>query len=809
MTTPSSNPSLAGSLSQRPLKMFDLRPSPRILPMLGEITMEEWRCIAELVDNPIDAFLAALREGAPVLDPEVRITLPTTTSGSARISVRDNAPGMDVDTLELAARAGWTSNDPINHLGLFGMGFNIATARLGSVTTVWTSRAGDSEWYGLRIDFDELQRQGSFFTGELRRDKADPSEHGTEVVIERLKPQYQDWFVKAANQSAVRKMLGKTYASLLRPNGTPMTFRLYVGPTAVRGYEHCVWGDPNGQRRVTQMASVGPVDSYQEIDRHLPARPYCKRCWQWLPIDGTVCAQCGDGDQVVQRERQVRGWIGIQRYLSRNEYGIDFIRNGRKIEIGNTDLFFWNDGTSREPEYPIDDPRQRGRTVGEIHLDHCRVTYTKDSFDRHDPAWADMVRIVRGEGPLRPDKASQLGFAPNTSSLFRLYQAFRRSTPKQKVAGCWARLLVVPDNDLAEEMAKRFHKGEAEFRTDEKWWALVQEADQRLLTQGPTPTPTPTPVPGTPAGPTIPGFGSGAPPTGGPTTPAPTPAPSPVPAPATPPRVPIASLSREYQEPATQQRWRIQAFEVADNDPDLAGERPWTSRTQPNGVTNFLINSGHAVFRSMTMTALDALLAELACSAMDFQRGAGTDVPFALLLANLRDRYAGPLKLDPVALSNEAAATLNRICQRVGSGLDRADAVALFDEFVQVEQDAIYARMAMRAVRDPQDVIAGGRFLEFAPRRSVLDFYERHPELFLDGRCWDDAYGSLDYGTGAATEEARRQVARYYGCLLNDVVWISEQEPADFEDASRERILRCMLAVDLLAAAIAVEEESV
>jgi hypothetical protein len=30
---------------------FDLQPDPRILPMLGEINLSQWKCLAELVDN--------------------------------------------------------------------------------------------------------------------------------------------------------------------------------------------------------------------------------------------------------------------------------------------------------------------------------------------------------------------------------------------------------------------------------------------------------------------------------------------------------------------------------------------------------------------------------------------------------------------------------------------------------------------------------------------------------------------------------------------------------------------------------------
>src|SRR5207244_247326 len=98
--------------------------------MLGQIVLPQWKCLAELIDNSVDSFLEAERDGAPIMNPQITITTPMTAVPNPKILVRDNGPGMDAGTLERAARAGWTSHDPITNLGLFGMGFNIATARL-------------------------------------------------------------------------------------------------------------------------------------------------------------------------------------------------------------------------------------------------------------------------------------------------------------------------------------------------------------------------------------------------------------------------------------------------------------------------------------------------------------------------------------------------------------------------------------------------------------------------------------------------------------------------------------------------------
>ena len=69
---------------------FDLQPDPRILPMLGEINLAQWRCLAELVDNAVDGFLLLRRTGDSPANPEVLVNLPTSDDAGARITVADN-----------------------------------------------------------------------------------------------------------------------------------------------------------------------------------------------------------------------------------------------------------------------------------------------------------------------------------------------------------------------------------------------------------------------------------------------------------------------------------------------------------------------------------------------------------------------------------------------------------------------------------------------------------------------------------------------------------------------------------------------
>jgi hypothetical protein len=783
---------------------FDLAPHPRILPMLGEITLHQWQCCAELVDNSIDGFLRALREGQPVDQPSVSVILPTSEAASARVMIRDNGPGMTADVLQSAVKAGWTSNDPINNMGLFGMGFNIATAKLGRVTRVWTTRAGDAEEVGLEIDFDRMTANGHFRTRQLRRPKADPAIHGTEITVERLKPEQRQWLKSTGNRNQIVRKLSESYAAMLRAGGKPLQFELTVNNQRVRGHEHCVWGlaTDGSPAREVEVPNGAPVNAVQQFDFNLPGRPFCQACWQWLQPNDTECPSCTTRGKVVLRERRVHGWLGVQRYLSESDFGVDFLRNGRKVEIGSKDLFDWRDlhSDAVTKEYPIDDQRHRGRLVGEVHIDHCRVNYTKSLFDRDDPAWNEMTRLVRGEAPLRPNVASANGFAPNSTPLSVLYQVFRRSSPQRKIAGCYRRLLLVPPeiNNLATEYAKKYRDGQAQYRSDEEWWNLVEQADDQLLVQ---------PASGADGtgsasvgGGILPGFGAAAGVApgssirgGAGTGAAPLPAPAPV-------RNRVHALSREYRDPASAQRWTVEAFEVADNDPDLAmPSRPWALKADPNGVHRFLFNPRHPVFRSVTMTPSDGLLAELAWSVMDFQRGRTTTLTFADVLASLRDEYGEATRLDTAALASSAEIALSAIARTVAASVGLGNGSALYEELTSAERENLYEAMAAQGVANHQQLVADGGFITFLGRRSLLRIFDRHPELFFDGRCWDDAYDSLIYPTATATEEARQQVVRRYAGLLNDVLWLAQSEPTALADASRPRLLRAAMAVEQVA----------
>ena len=113
---------------------FDFTPDPKVLLALTHTPMQPLDALCELIDNAIDSFYSAKIQGILIENPMVLITLPSRKqlmNNGGIIRVQDNGPGMSADIAEKAIRAGFSGNNPYDTLGLFGMGFNISTGKLG------------------------------------------------------------------------------------------------------------------------------------------------------------------------------------------------------------------------------------------------------------------------------------------------------------------------------------------------------------------------------------------------------------------------------------------------------------------------------------------------------------------------------------------------------------------------------------------------------------------------------------------------------------------------------------------------------
>lgn len=470
-------------------KSIDVTPNPRILQMLGEIAFEPWQCIAELIDNSLDAYLSMISTEDNWLEEMgleqfgIDIQLPTKQEfdlGIGTVSVSDTGPGMDLDLLSNSVTAGFSGNAPLEKLGLFGMGFNIATARLGRTTKIKTTRKGDTSWLVLELDLDDMRTSGRFKASIDYEPKDDDTHHGTIVEILRLKKEFKGQLTSGAGRGSIKKQLSRIYSAILNEQEIEIRFCEYE----LSPWQHCIWG----KERTAIVGSGAHAPAYILIDHPLPDYYFCNVCWHWSSPSSIqekeICPACGAKDSINLKPRHITGWLGIQRYFDVSHYGIDFIRNGRIIEQLNKDCFYWNEGGDLQLEYPIDTIHWGGRIVGQININFAQVDYQKTSFSKDRNEWKEVVDYLRGESPLRPKVAEQRNYQENTSPIYKLFKVFRSGNKS-------GRRMLVPgqygnpkkgDNADVTAWAESFYKGDPDFQTDEKWWERVVQAENARRT---------------------------------------------------------------------------------------------------------------------------------------------------------------------------------------------------------------------------------------------------------------------------------------------------------------------------------------
>ena len=468
---------------------INLTPSPRILEMIAEVDLQLHQCLCELIDNSLDELVEASRVDE-TLEPRVDITLPTASKASkvGKVIVSDNGRGMSPTELQHALSVGTSGKRRFGSLGLFGMGFNIATARLGTLAEVRTGRRGDDQWVTATIDLRAMQRQSSYEV-PLRYEQKDPDEHGTLVSVTNLR---EDIVTKLKSTRSIREVgnhLGRIYTYMLRDPSGPhsgadfmggLNQRLYVNNRQVPPLVPCIW-DP--ARSVPYRGADVPAAA--PINFPLTNAFACMNCGRWYTSKYDQCVDC-DSTDIEERERRIAGWLGIQRFADKSDFGLTFLRHGRAITTQDKSLFNWEgpDG-GIELEYPIE--LGMGRIVGEIHLDHAPVNVRKTNFDTSSQEWRFMVYKVRGEQPLRPQIAMRRFGRENDSPMSRFFNAYRENKAgvRYLMPGSGSTAI----HEAAKKWANKFRAGDPEYQTDEKWYEAASTHDR--IKHGPPPEPTP------------------------------------------------------------------------------------------------------------------------------------------------------------------------------------------------------------------------------------------------------------------------------------------------------------------------------
>ncbi|WP_067818830.1 ATP-binding protein [Actinomadura kijaniata] len=464
-------------------KLLDITPTPEVLVALTRTPISPLDALSELIDNAIDSFRAAEIAGTPSVVRHVIIDVPGPAAvdrGEGVIRVRDTGLGLTAEQIANAMRAGFTSKNHYDTLGLFGMGFNIATGKLGRITRVISVRTGEDHALQVTLDLPKLIKDQKFEVTAETVERPPGLEHGTIVEVKGWWPQgdANHGFIRDVarmSKDSLRERIGRRYATLLRSD-SGRSVKMTVNGEPCRGFEHCAWSE----ERYVERAGHGKIPARIAIDEELTRSRRCLKDGADFN-GGNVCPRCG-GTESREVAEHIRGWVGIQRFDDASDFGIDLIRNGRAIRTYEKDAFFtYRDevkGTS-EREYPID--QQYGRIVGEIHLDHVPVDFQKQNFQVSTEEWQTAMRYLRG-GSLLPSQwpDDEKNTTP-VSLLFQGYRKVRNFGRADLYMGVYDETkgkAVRISREVERDYYQRFLNKEPGYHDDAKWWELVETANE-------------------------------------------------------------------------------------------------------------------------------------------------------------------------------------------------------------------------------------------------------------------------------------------------------------------------------------------
>ena len=732
------------------LNEIDITPTPAVLSMLGNVELLSWRCICEIIDNSIDAFddtpLKSAISGEPRA--KVKITLPSTSKTNFTkdnlLVIEDNAKGMTFDELSNSIKAGYSSknNDPKGgKLGLFGMGFNVATARLGNLIKVKTATKDSDEFIEVTMNFMELKRTNSFIT-PLKRVPKKPDEmdtQGTTVTIsdlniERIKPLYQ--------RQRMQSIIGRVYSNVMEQK----EIEIYFSDAPCKSYQHCRWD----KVRTGYSSKHGNVKAVIDIDEVLDEKNYCSACSNWLADNEKSCSNCQSMGIVSKRERRIKGWVGVQRFFSKDEYGIDLLRNGRVIEEHNKDFFYWVPAEGdRELEYPVDGHGAKGRLIGVLDISFVSLSdYKKTSFDKTTKDWIDVLNHIRGDGPMRPRIATSKGYPENDSPLGQLYGAFKKTTPTIQN--------LVPKNHITNQaiithetivdLKSRFFAGEAGYTDDQKWWDLVTAGYKE---GGVTPDP----------------FGQDKPVEPTELKPQPDIYPKP-----DIPKEKCEDLSDEYKIPELKNYVvKVIAEKVLD------GSKISDFKVRAQGaVLYFTYWPGSLLFTETLLTPADFLINELAFQLHTVSLNEVSKIPITRIELTLRKNYFPDL----YPTKDRVSGLVNKLQEDMREHLrsKAGDYEVKTTLFAKSDLENIKARFQKnehKTEHQIEDLINKGDFINYASFNTVKKIICDKPHLIFDGKFFEKVIHEAD----RYTEETVR-LSYVLESYLNDVEWFIENEGA-------------------------------
>ncbi len=169
-----------------PVNAVNIQPGVSVLSVLRHLNYRPWFALAEFVDNALQSYLADRERLEALHGPDFQFTVSIAIDNSenGRITVRDNAAGIDTENYARAFRPAAVPTDR-SGLSEFGMGMKSAACWWSPCWSVRTSALGEP--YERRVFFD-IARIVHDDLSELDVDETpcSPDTHFTEIVLERL-----------------------------------------------------------------------------------------------------------------------------------------------------------------------------------------------------------------------------------------------------------------------------------------------------------------------------------------------------------------------------------------------------------------------------------------------------------------------------------------------------------------------------------------------------------------------------------------------------------------------------------------------
>lgn len=815
---------------------FDFTPDPRVLIALTQTPLKPMDALCELIDNSIDSYNNSKLLGITIEHPTITINLPSVKDverGIGVLRLRDNGPGMSTEQAERAIKAGYSGNNQLDTLGLFGMGFNISTGKLGISTRFTTARAEDAHCTRTEIDLEKINESKSYLLSAEQTDKPINFTSGTMLEISHWWPSghpNHGFIKKLINYSnkKIREEIGRRYATLLRSGN----LQIIVDNEACTPFEHCVWGS---NRYVVHKGVQIPAK--YEFNTVLCAKRRCAKCRAIIPDGASECPSCGS-TEIRTVEERIKGWVGIQRYDDANKFGIDLIRNGRAIRVGEKSAFFEfvDDFGNTIKDYPIDGPY--GRIIGEVNLDFVPVDFQKQDFQRSSEEWQRAITFLRGESSLQPN---QPGASLNTSPIFKLFQGYRKvrvAGTTDMYMGYWDEAAGAPkriSRDVETEYLEKFNRREPGFYDDEEWWKLVEEAStpptkpmltcdvcgsqnlpdaevcsvcgkifkskeclnpecKKEIPQSATTcphcgtsqvvkvaTPWTCQICGTknPAGSTT--CKSCKQEKGK----------------ANPLNEPELTANSNKVEDLSIKQLSVQLANGSFSNtielttyyaksplisPITSERYPVIYFKKPNNVT-FFIDPTHPIFATCCTTPVEIVASELASYIFDMHRTLASNpghTVSTLLWSLLRKYWLDKVEINSSVIETKATLFLDTLKARLADNVDSALSERLFGE-LSSEQQTLFVQQILKQnlqLSAVQSLKETGAFIKYVPNDFILNIFDAAPELFFNGKFWNQQYGVQIQGLSAMNlDDIYNNMLKTYRNSLESLIIYMDKKP--------------------------------